>query len=95
MSEPAFKLNAAGGDLEHLGAPMTLFTTDHAGVWMWPGYFIDWVLLDSYPKLCGRIRHLAEKDWVTPDHLADLITAAEAHFGWPPASAGEPLRSPT
>lgn len=53
------------------------------GVQMSSTYFIPWERLDSYPKLCEWLCHLAEKSWVSTDLLSDLITVTEAHFGWP------------
>jgi hypothetical protein len=72
----------AVGDIQD-GADAAAIKVDKHGVYMRPDYFIVWGRLDSYPKLCEWLRHLAEKNWVTTDHLSELIMATEAHFKWP------------
>lgn len=47
------------------------------------GYCIHWERIDSEHKLLAWINHLTEKNWVTRQHINELIEVVRYHFDWP------------
>lgn len=80
---PACRSHALG-EANDPALAVVVLTADAHGVTLNPhSYFIMWDRLDSYPKLAEWICHLSEKNWVTTEHIRQLVAVTEQHFGWP------------
>jgi hypothetical protein len=76
------RVGRGGGFLIPMENNNTIVDVSPAGIELENHYWIDCGRINTKEKLVEWIYHLCEKNWITPEHIRQLIDGAAQINGW-------------